>query len=89
MDLGSEANLVELGKDSLLTEYRRNDSLHGSVQNAQRESWNYNIDEIDPSVIDELPPEIQHEVRAWIRPQKRANIVKRGSTIAHYFSRTT
>ncbi|BFG28495.1 hypothetical protein CerSpe_147690 [Prunus speciosa] len=59
----------------------------GSFQMEQRRggAWSYNIDEIDPSVIDELPPEIQQEVRAWIRPQKRHNTVKRGSSIAHYF----
>lgn len=59
----------------------------GSFQIEQRRggAWSYNIDEIDPSVIDELPPEIQQEVRAWIRPHKRHNTVKRGSSIAHYF----
>ncbi|KAH0986134.1 hypothetical protein GBA52_013311 [Prunus armeniaca] len=59
----------------------------GSFQIEQRRggAWSYNIDEIDPSVIDELPPELQQEVRAWIRPHKRHNTVKRGSSIAHYF----
>ncbi|XP_021827570.1 DNA polymerase eta isoform X2 [Prunus avium] len=59
----------------------------GSFQIEQRRggAWSYNIDEIDPSVIDELPPEIQQEFRAWIRPHKRHNTVKRGSSIAHYF----
>lgn len=51
----------------------------------QREAWGYKVDEIDPSVVDELPPDIQEEVRAWLRPHKRPNIVKRGSSIAHYF----
>lgn len=50
------------------------------------ETWEYKIEDIDPSVIDELPPEIQQEVRGWIRPHKRANTAKRGSSIAHYFS---
>ncbi|KAK7368591.1 hypothetical protein VNO80_10619 [Phaseolus coccineus] len=52
-----------------------------------REAWSsYNIDEIDPSIIDELPPEIQEEFRTWLRPQKRPNVAKRGSSITHYFS---
>jgi DNA polymerase eta len=51
----------------------------------QREAWCYKVDEIDPSVVDELPPDIQEEVRAWIRPHKRPNVVKKGSSIAHYF----
>ncbi|XP_076912922.1 DNA polymerase eta-like isoform X2 [Bidens hawaiensis] len=56
-------------------------------QNARRaNTWRYNADEIDQSVVEELPPEIQEEVRTWLRPQKQANTVKRGSSIAHYFS---
>lgn len=50
-----------------------------------RQTWSYNIDEIDPSIIDELPPEIQEEFRTWLRPLKRPNVVKRGSSITHYF----
>ncbi|XP_047150788.1 DNA polymerase eta isoform X2 [Vigna umbellata] len=51
-----------------------------------REAWSsYNIDEIDPSIIDELPPEIQQEFRTLLRPQKRPNVAKRGSSIKHYF----
>lgn len=49
-----------------------------------RQAWGYNIDEIDPSIIDELPPEIQEEFRTLLRPHKRPNVVKRGS-ITHYF----
>ncbi|XP_062012256.1 DNA polymerase eta isoform X3 [Rosa rugosa] len=61
-------------------------SAPSSAQFEQRRGvWSYNTDEIDPSVIDELPPEIQQEVRAWLRPHKRQNVVKRGSSIADYF----
>ncbi|XP_021901660.1 DNA polymerase eta-like isoform X1 [Carica papaya] len=49
----------------------------------RRERCSYKFDEIDPSVIDELPPEIQHEIRAWLHPHKLPN--KKGSTIDHYF----
>lgn len=56
--------------------------------NQETETWHYKVDEIDPSVIDELPPEFQEEVRAWLRPHKRPNVVKRGSSvsIASFFS---
>lgn len=50
-----------------------------------RQDWSYNIDEIDPSIIDELPPDIQQEFRTWLKPQKRPNVAKRGSSITHYF----
>ncbi|XP_073154527.1 DNA polymerase eta isoform X2 [Henckelia pumila] len=49
-------------------------------------SWNYKSDEIDPVVLNELPPEIQAEVRALLlQPQNQAKTVKRGSSIVHYF----
>lgn len=49
------------------------------------EIWNYKVDEIDISVIEELPPEIQKELWSWLRPHKRSNTANRGSTIARYF----
>lgn len=49
------------------------------------DSWALNVEDIDFSVVDELPLEIQREVRSWVRPSKRPNTTKRGSTIAHYF----
>lgn len=61
-------------------------SLSQNVQTTN--AWSYKLDEIDQSVIEELPLEIQQEFRTWLRPQKRPNIVKRGSSIAHYFSPT-
>ncbi|KAF8390859.1 hypothetical protein HHK36_023158 [Tetracentron sinense] len=88
-DSCSELNQVELPKESPREETGTNivrSSLGQDVQ--RRETWNYNVEEIDPSVIDELPPEIQEEVRGWLRPLKRANTAKRGSSIAHYFSPT-
>ncbi|XP_038876373.1 DNA polymerase eta isoform X2 [Benincasa hispida] len=49
------------------------------------ERWNYKVDEIDISVIEELPPEMQKEIWSWLRPHKRSNTANRGSTLAHYF----
>lgn len=62
------------------------ESLSESQSGQRTNTWNYNLDEIDQSVVEELPPEIQEEFRTWIRPQKRVNTVKRGSSIANYFS---
>ncbi|XVE94306.1 hypothetical protein REPUB_Repub01dG0269800 [Reevesia pubescens] len=81
----AELNEGELAKQKPLNGC----SYSGDQDEQRREGWSYNIDEIDPSVIDELPPEIQDEIQAWLQPRKRPNnIVKRGSTISHYFSPT-
>ncbi|PKA46673.1 DNA repair protein REV1 [Apostasia shenzhenica] len=50
------------------------------------DSWTLNAENVDPSVIDELPMEIQQEVRGWLRSSKRINSAKGGSSIFHYFS---
>lgn len=73
------------GPPHLETEYKN--AAPGTEQIVQRSgTWEYKIEDIDPTVIDELPPEIQEEVRGWIRPLKRAITARRGSSIAHYFS---
>ncbi|KAI3747256.1 hypothetical protein L6452_09709 [Arctium lappa] len=61
------------------------ESFPGSQNGRSTNTWSYKANEIDQSVVEELPPELQEEVRTWLRPQKRANTVKRGSSIAHYF----
>ncbi|PIA29900.1 hypothetical protein AQUCO_05800169v1 [Aquilegia coerulea] len=56
------------------------------VQHGQeKQQWNFNVEDIDPSVIGELPPEIQDEVRGWLKPLKHAKTAKRSSNIAQYF----
>ncbi|MED6137262.1 hypothetical protein PIB30_063459 [Stylosanthes scabra] len=88
MDSNSTCNQIEQGAESCREEI---DSNIGecSVPNMAhgRQAWDYNIDEIDHSVIGELPPEIQQEFQAWLRPHKRPNVPKskRGSSITHYF----
>ncbi|KAH7838232.1 hypothetical protein Vadar_023796 [Vaccinium darrowii] len=52
----------------------------GQQDELRRDAWDYKIDEIDPTVFNELPPQIQQELRAWLRPQKRANIPKRDTS---------
>lgn len=81
--------LQETNSLSVGTQEPLNIESQSLSQNAQTtNAWSYKVDEIDQSVIEELPLEIQQEFRTWLRPQKRPNIVKRGSSIAHYFSPT-
>ncbi|KAK9733513.1 hypothetical protein RND81_04G072200 [Saponaria officinalis] len=47
--------------------------------------WSYNVNEIDPTVIDELPRDIQEELRGWMRPLKQHNSGK-AKSITSYFS---
>ncbi|MCD7463811.1 hypothetical protein HAX54_051460 [Datura stramonium] len=51
----------------------------------KRPAWSYDVDEIDQDVLNELPKQIQEEVQAWIRPQKRPNKVKKDLGITRYF----
>lgn len=78
-------NQAEPSRKSPLTKLGGDNGSRSGQNGDRREIWSYKIDEIDHSVIEELPPEVQREVQAWLRPQKRANIARRGSSIAHYF----
>ncbi|XP_027345129.1 DNA polymerase eta [Abrus precatorius] len=85
-DSYSSCNQVELPAEDPHDEIDANNSASSTANIPRgRQSWGYNIDEIDPSIIDELPPEIQDEFRTWLRPHKRPSVVKRGSSITHYF----
>ncbi|RLM92482.1 DNA polymerase eta [Panicum miliaceum] len=48
-------------------------------------AWMFNVEDIDPAVVEELPPEIRREIQGWIRPPKQPNTKRRGSTISSYF----
>ncbi|KAL5703195.1 DNA-directed DNA polymerase [Ranunculus cassubicifolius] len=63
----------------------QNQTQQGETRNHGKQKWNFNVDEIDPTVIDELPQEIQDEVRGWLKPPKRPNTSKRRSNISQYF----
>ncbi|KAH0732956.1 hypothetical protein KY289_004144 [Solanum tuberosum] len=58
--------------------------LYGQIK-LKRPAWSYDIDEIDQDILNELPKQIQEEVQAWLRPQKRPNTVKRDLGITRYF----
>ncbi|XAR52400.1 DNA-directed DNA polymerase [Bertholletia excelsa] len=86
MNSCSELNEAKVSEDNIISETGiHSGKLTLGEDEMQNDGWSYKIDEIDHSVIYELPPEIQQEVLAWLQPQKRANIAKRGSTIAQYF----
>ncbi|KAA8544714.1 hypothetical protein F0562_019439 [Nyssa sinensis] len=77
----------QLPQETPVAEIGTNSGTYSLGQDEQRrDAWSYKMDEIDPKVVNELPPEIQEELWAWLRPHKRPNIAKRGSSIAHYFS---
>ncbi|XP_072952423.1 DNA polymerase eta isoform X1 [Typha angustifolia] len=52
----------------------------------QCDQWTFSIADIDASVIDELPLEIQKEVHGWFHASKQTSTNRRGSSIIHYFS---
>ncbi|TYG69936.1 hypothetical protein ES288_D05G271600v1 [Gossypium darwinii] len=80
--LSHEYNRTVGGTDASSSSYSRDE------EEGRREAWGYNIDEIDSSVMEELPTEIQDEIKSWMQPHKRRpnNMVKRSCTISHYFS---
>ncbi|XP_044496961.1 DNA polymerase eta isoform X2 [Mangifera indica] len=85
-DYYSVSMQVQEPMENFLPETATNSGRSSSDQIQQTsEAWNYRIEEIDPTVIEELPPQIQDEIRAWLRPHKRPNMVKRSSSIADYF----
>ncbi|KQK09821.1 DNA polymerase eta [Brachypodium distachyon] len=47
--------------------------------------WMFNVEDIDPAVVGELPLEIQREIQGWTRPSKQASTKPRGHTISSYF----
>ncbi|MBA0775583.1 hypothetical protein Gotri_010710 [Gossypium trilobum] len=63
--LSHEYNRTVGGTDASSSSYSRDE------EEGRREAWGYNIDEIDPSVMEELPTEIQDEIKAWMQPHKR------------------
>ncbi|KAJ6808855.1 DNA polymerase eta isoform X1 [Iris pallida] len=86
--IGSESypELTQQGRHTLEEHNSKGGIPHPAHTAQGSDSWVLDIGDIDPSVLDELPLEIQKEVRGWIRPSKRPNTAKRGSSIVHYFS---
>ncbi|XP_039140370.1 DNA polymerase eta-like [Dioscorea cayenensis subsp. rotundata] len=62
-----------------------NNSTHVNETMQTSTAWHLNVEDVDPSVIDELPLEIQREVRGWLRLPKHVQATKRGSDITQYF----
>ncbi|RLN23112.1 DNA polymerase eta [Panicum miliaceum] len=60
-------------------------STNGGDEHSGSNAWMFNVEDIDPAVVEELPPEIQREIQGWIRPPKQPSTKRRGSTISSYF----
>ncbi|XP_025815907.1 DNA polymerase eta isoform X2 [Panicum hallii] len=70
-------------------EASRAEEHNASAQGADRSStncgaepsgsnaWMFNVEDIDPAVVEELPPEIRREIQGWIRPLKQPNTKRR------------
>ncbi|TVT99347.1 hypothetical protein EJB05_16932 [Eragrostis curvula] len=82
----SQANKAEEHGRSIQAADRSNINSGGDQSTSN--TWMFNIEDIDPSVVEELPPEIQREIQGWIRPPKQASTStkRRGSTISSYFA---
>lgn len=60
-------------------------SMLQSAENVgKRGRWSYNAHEIDPTIVEELPADIQEELRSWMLPLKQHHSAKR-SHITSYF----
>ncbi|KAL6616092.1 hypothetical protein ACP70R_038362 [Stipagrostis hirtigluma subsp. patula] len=82
----SEANIAEEHDNSARPADRNNTiKCGGDHSGSSSNSWMFNIEDIDPAVVEELPPEIQREIKGWVRPSKHASTKRRGSTISSYF----
>uniref|UniRef100_A0A0A9GHW9 Uncharacterized protein n=1 Tax=Arundo donax TaxID=35708 RepID=A0A0A9GHW9_ARUDO len=79
----SEANKAEEHDMSAQAADRSN--INGGGDPSGSKTWMFNIEDIDPAVVEELPPEIQREIQGWIRPSKHVSTKRRGSTVSSYF----
>ncbi|KAJ4901637.1 DNA polymerase eta [Raphanus sativus] len=78
-------------RGSLSSSTSHSSEMNKEVGDRRETEWGYKVGEIDQSVFDELPYEIQREFRSFLRPNKRPNAGKSkgdgsaSSGIAHYF----
>ncbi|KAJ1285464.1 hypothetical protein BS78_03G281500 [Paspalum vaginatum] len=79
----SEANEAERNFPAQAAD--RSNTNSGAEPSGSSNTWMLNVEDIDPAVVEELPPEIQREIQGWIRPSKHPTTKRRGSTISSYF----
>ncbi|CAG7873250.1 unnamed protein product [Brassica rapa] len=79
-------------RGNLSSSTNHSSEVNQEVEDRRDTEWGYKVGEIDQSVFDELPYEIQREFRSFLRPNKRPNSGKSksgdgsaSSSIAHYF----
>ncbi|KAG7612133.1 UmuC domain [Arabidopsis suecica] len=85
-----DSTVSSASKRAKLSSSSHNSQVNQEVEESRETDWGYKTDEIDQSVFDELPVEIQRELRSFLRTNKQFNTGKSkgdGSTssIAHYF----
>ncbi|CAL9241922.1 unnamed protein product [Arabidopsis halleri] len=85
-----DSTVSSTSKKAKFSSSSHNSQVNQEVEERTETDWGYKTDEIDQSVFDELPVEIQRELRSFLRPNKQFNAGKSkgdGSTssIAHYF----
>ncbi|XP_056693941.1 DNA polymerase eta isoform X3 [Spinacia oleracea] len=71
-------------KDTSVPTCSGGSSLQSGENQGKRERWSYDVHEIDPTIMEELPADIQEELRSWMRPLKQHQSAKR-SSITSYF----
>ncbi|CAL4947368.1 unnamed protein product [Urochloa decumbens] len=79
----SEANKAE--EHNVAAQRADRSNINSGTEPSASNAWMFNVEDIDPAVVEELPPEIQREIQGWIRPSKQPSTKRRGSTISSYF----
>ncbi|EES01500.1 hypothetical protein BDA96_03G325400 [Sorghum bicolor] len=79
----SEANKAE--ENNVPADAEDRNHTNSCAEPSGSNTWMFNIQDIDPAVVEELPPEIQREIQGWVRPSKHPSTKRRGSTISSYF----
>uniref|UniRef100_A0A0E0N2N1 DNA polymerase eta n=1 Tax=Oryza rufipogon TaxID=4529 RepID=A0A0E0N2N1_ORYRU len=74
----SEPNKAEEHKAAQYVD--RNKFNTAGSNSASSSTWMFNVEDIDPAVVEELPPEIQREIHGWIRPPKQSSSKTRGES---------
>lgn len=82
---GSSSEAYKAGAHNVPAEAEDRNNTNSCAEPSGSNKWTFNLQDIDPAVVEELPPEIQREIQGWVRPSKHPITKRRGSTISSYF----
>ncbi|ONM37765.1 DNA polymerase eta isoform X1 [Zea mays] len=82
---GSSSEAYKAGAHNVPAEAEDRNNTNSCAEPSGSNTWTFNLQDIDPAVVEELPPEIQREIQGWVRPSKHPITKRRGSTISSYF----